>query len=385
MTYDFDRIVDRRSTESVKWRQYGDRVLPLWVADMDFPSPPAVLQALRARVDHGVFGYGLEPAGFFEVFADRLHKHYGWRVPEEALILLPGVIPGFNLACRALTTPGDGVLIQTPVYPPILRVPGNAAISRDETPLIRRPSGRYEIDFEAFEAAIQSRTRVFLLCNPHNPVGRVFERDELTRMAEVCLRRGLTICADEIHCDVLFQGHPHLPIGSLDPEVADRTITLMAPSKAFNLAGLKCSVAIVPNAGLRERFTAARADLVQSVNVLGLTAALAAYRDGQPWLEALLRYLEANRDLVVEYVRTRLPGVSIFPPEGTFLAWLDWRRAGISDPFTFLLERARVALIDGVRFGTGGEGFTRLNFGCPRSVLVEALDRMRQAMETAAP
>ena len=383
MTYDFDRLVDRRHTDSSKWQKYGPDVLPLWVADMDFQSPEPVIRALRERVEHGVFGYlALEQPEFHELFADRLLKRYGWRVSPDAVVIIPGVIPGFNVAGRILTAPGDGLILQTPVYPPILRAASSIGLTREEAPLARRADGRYEIDVDAFSAAIRERTRFFLLCNPHNPVGRVFTRDELTSLAQVCLRRGLAIVADEIHCELTLGSNRHTPIASLDPEIAERTITLMAPSKTFNLAGLKCSVAIIPNATLREKFIAGRIDLVQTVNVFGYTAAFAAYRDGQPWLDELLRYLEANRDFVTEYVRTRLPGVAMFPPEATYLAWLDCRNAsGASrDPFTFFLENARVALNDGTLFGSGGAGFVRLNFGCPRSLLAKALDRMREAL-----
>jgi len=388
MTYDFDRPIDRRHTDSSKWQKYGPDVLPLWVADMDFQSAEPVIRALRARVDHGVFGYlAFEQPEFHELFADRLLKRYGWHVSPEAVVLIPGVIPGFNVAGRVLAAPGDGLILQTPVYPPILRAASSIGLTREEAPLARRPDGRYEVDVDAFAAAIRDRTRFFLLCNPHNPVGRVFTRDELERLAQVCLRRGLAIVADEIHCELTLAGHRHTPIASLDPEIGERTITLMAPSKTFNLAGLKCSVAVIPNAALREKFVAGRVDLVQTVNVFGYTAAFAAYRDGQPWLDELLRYLEANRDFVAEYVRTRLPGVVVAPPEATYLAWLDCRSAGSAgaDPFTFFLERARVALNDGILFGPGGAGFVRLNFGCPRSMLTQALDRMREALTRDRP
>ena len=383
MQLDFDRVIDRRPTESSKWHKYPPDVLPLWVADMDFRSPEPVIRALRERVEHGVFGYGVEQPEFYEVFLDRLQTRYGWRVSPEAILVIPGVIPGFNLAARALTAAGDGLLLQTPVYPPIGRVPDNVGLTSDEMQLELQPDGRYAIDFERFEAAIGERTRMFLLCNPHNPVGRVFRRDELERTAEVCLRRGLLICADEVHCELTFSGQRHVPIASLDAEVAARTITLMAPSKSFNLPGLKCAVAIIPNASLREKFVAAQLDLVRAVNVLGYTAALAAYRDGQPWLDELLRYLEANRDFVVESVRSKLPGVSAAPPEATYLAWLDCREANLpgSDPYTFFLDEARVALTDGKAFGRGGAGFVRLNFACPRATLAEGLDRMRHALE----
>lgn len=388
MTYDFDRLIDRRRTDSSKWGKFGADVLPLWVADMDFQSPEPVIRALRERVEHGVFGYlAFEQPEFHELFADRLLKRYNWRVRPDAIVLIPGVIPGFNVAGRILTTPGDGLVLQTPVYPPILRAASSIGLTREDAPLARRPDGSYAPDVDAFAAAIGERTRFFLLCNPHNPVGRVFTRDELTRLAEVCLRRGLSIVADEIHCELTLAGQRHTPIASLAPEIADRTITLMAPSKTFNLAGLKCSVAIIPNATLREKFVAGRMDLVQTVNIFGYTAAFAAYRDGQPWLDELLRYLEANRDFVVEYVRTRLPGVAMAPPEATYLGWLDCRAAGPAarDPFTFFLDEAKVALNDGTLFGPGGEGFVRLNYGCPRSILTEALDRMRAALTDGRP
>src|SRR5437762_11895940 len=384
MSFDFDRVIERRHTESFKWRKYGEGVIPLWVADMDFASPEPVVRALRERVDHRVFGYGyhLEPSPLHALVASRLQKLYGWRVEPDAVVLIPGVIPGFNVACRAVTTPGDGVLLKVPLYPPLLRVPGNVGITLDAADLAWSAGGRYDIDFEALEHALTPRTRVLLLCNPHNPVGRVWRREELQRMAELCLSRGIAIVADEIHGDLVFSGHRHVPIASLDPEIAQRTITLMAPSKTWNLAGLKFGLAVIPNAALRERFAGARADLVYGVNVLGYTAALAAYRDGGPWLEELRRYLEANRDFVVDYVRRQLPGVALAPPEATYLAWLDCRETGIpdGDPFTFFLENARVALSDGTTFGRGGQGFVRLNFGCPRSILAEGLERMRRAL-----
>lgn len=382
MTYDFDAIIDRRHSDSSKWRKYGADVLPLWVADTDFVSPEPVRRALHERIAHGVFGYGTELPEFNETVVELLYKRYNWRVLPEALVLLPGVIAGFNLACRAVTMPGDGVLIQTPVYPPMLRAPANAGLSRDEVALTHQADGLYGVDFDAFEAAITDRTRLFLLCNPHNPVGRVFARRELTRMAEVCLRHHLVICADEIHCDLVYQGHPHLPIASLAPEIAEHTITLMAPSKTYNLAGLKCAFAIIPNAALREQFLAACVDLVSTANVLGYAAALAAYRDGQPWLDQMLRYLERNRDCIRQYVDAHLPSITMGTPEGTYLAWLDCRQAGIpsNDPYTFFLAHAKVALNAGDTFGPGGKGFVRLNFGCRRATLVQALDRMCQAL-----
>jgi cystathionine beta-lyase len=353
----------------------------MWVADMDFASPEPVIRTLRERVEHGIFGYGMEPPELRDTIADRLQELYGWQVSCEALIFVPGVVTGFNLATRAVTTPGDGVLAQTPVYFPMLYVPGNIGGTLDEMELTRQPDGSYEIDFDDFESAITSRTRIFLLCNPHNPVGRVFRRKELERMAEICLRHNVVICSDEIHCDLLFSGHRHLPIASLDPEIADRTITLMAPSKTYNIAGLHFSVAIIQNAELRKQYQAAGAGLVGRPGILSAVAALAAYQDGQPWLDAVLRYLEANRDHLVEYVESQLPGVTMWCPEGTYLGWLDCREAGIDGAtHQFFLDQARVALNEGASFGRGGEGFVRLNFACPRSTLYEALERMRAAL-----
>jgi cystathionine beta-lyase len=385
MAYDLDRIVDRRGSDSAKWGYYEEDVLPLWVADMDFVSPEPVIRALQGRVAHGVFGYGLPPEELGGVVVERLERLYGWQVSPEALFFVPGVVTGFNLVAHAVTSPGQGMLVQTPVYHPMLYAPGNAGLTCDEMELTCGSDGRYEIDFDAFEAAITDQTRLFLLCNPHNPVGRVFRREELVRMAEICLRHGMIICSDEIHCDLVFSGHRHLPIASLDPKIADRTVTLIAPSKTFNIAGLKCSVGIVQNAQIREELMAAKAGLVPGVNALGYVAALAAYRDGQPWLDEVMAYLEANRDFTLAYVRHRLPGVKAGPVEGTYLAWLDCREAGLpGKPHEFFLQEARVALNDGAMFGRGGEGFVRLNFGCPRSTLKAALDQMREALVALA-
>ncbi|HEU5193503.1 MAG TPA: PatB family C-S lyase [Methylomirabilota bacterium] len=380
--FDFDRVHDRRTSDSNKWHKFAPDVLPLWVADMDFSSPPAVVAALQARVAHGFFGYLTEHPELPAVVAERVTKRYGWRVEPEAVVLVPGVNVANNFAASALAAPGESILLQTPAYPPILRAAGNLARVRVEHVLTRQTDGRYVVDLGAFATAITPRTRAFMLCNPHNPVGRVYERVELEGMARICLDRDLWIVADEIHCDLLLDGRQHVPIASLSPEVEARTITFMAPSKTFNLPGLKCAVAIVPNATLRERLTTTMGDLMSKPNVLGHAAAVAAYREGDAWLEALLHYLAANRDFLTDYVRTKLPGITISPAEGTYLGWLDCRAAGIpgGDPHTFFLERARVALNDGRLFGPGGEGFVRLNFGCPRALLAEGLERMRSAL-----
>jgi cysteine-S-conjugate beta-lyase len=379
--FDFDRIAARRDSDSNKWRKFPADVLPLWVADMDFASPPAVLAALRARVEHGFFGYLTESPELREVVAERVAKRFGWRIEPEAVVPVPGVNSGANLAVRALTKPGDGLLVQTPIYPPLLRAAGNHGVTRHGHLLTREADGRYSVDTDAFVRTIRPETRAFLLCNPHNPVGRLFERSELEAMASACLRRDLWIIADEIHSDLVFDGRQHTPIATLAPEVEQRTITFLAPSKTFNIPGLKCAVAVIPSATLRERLAAAASDLVPKINVLGHTAAVAAYREGEPWLQSLLRYLEDNRDFVAREVSRRLPGVRMGIPEATYLAWLDCRETGLADPYTFFLEQGKVALNDGKAFGPGGEGFVRLNFGCPRALLADGLARMAQALE----
>ena len=377
----FDRIIDRRHSDSTKWNIYPEGVLPLWTADMDFRVPEPVVDALRARADHGVFGYCTEPAELRALLVARLARLYGWRVEPEAIIFQTGVLVSFQDVCRVAAAAGEGVLVQPPVYPPIYGAPAHNRSIHQEAPLRRNDDGTYDIDFDAFEAAITERTRVFILCNPHNPVGRVFTRRELETLAEVCLRHNVLICADEIHCDLLAPGVTHTPIASLAPEIARRTVTLMAPSKTFNVPGLRFSFGIVPDPELRRRLTKPYAADFSDVNNFGLAAAIAAYRDGQLWLDALLGYLAGNRDAVVDFVRRELPRITTCAPEATYLAWLDCRESGIpGNAYQFFLERARVALSDGPSFGTGGEGFVRLNFGCPRATLMEALGRMKAAL-----
>lgn len=390
MQYDFDMIHDRRASESAKWHTYDSDVLPLFVADMDFQSPQPVIEALHARIDHGIFGYpewttrksGLYQR-LYQVIIERLDRLYGWKVNPEEIVFFPGVVPALHAACHVLAGPGAGVLVQPPVYPPFLALARNTGAEHQEAPLSQDCDGKYEVDWQAFEAAIQPNTRAFVLCNPHNPVGRVFRRAELEQMAQICLSHGITIVSDEIHCDLVYPGEQHIPIATLDPEVARHTITLMAPSKTFNLAGLNTSFAIISDPRLRERFIQMQHSYTGGVNLLGLVAAEAAYRYGQEWLDQLLVYLDQNRNFVVDYVHRELPGIKTTLPEATYLAWLDCRAANLpQDPYTFFLEKARLALNDGRTFGTGGEGFVRLNFGCPRAVLAEALARMKDALAT---
>ncbi len=387
MIYDFDTLPDRRASESLKWRRYEADVLPLWIADMDFPSPQPVIQALRQRVEHGVFGYPPGGSGDWsqlrQLLVERLWERYRWQVSPEAIVFQSGVIPAFHLACLAFASKRKAVLVQPPVYEPILKAAATSAVRGVEAELVRKADGTYEVDWEVFQAAFEQPIGLFLLCNPHNPIGKTYNAAELERMALTCLRHRVVICSDEIHCELLYTGQRHIPIASLDAEIAANTITLMSPSKTFNLAGLRFSFAIIPNPDLRQRYLGAARGLMSGLNLMGLTAAEAAYRYGQEWLEQLLVYLEKIRDFLYEYVSTQLPGVHMAKPQATYLAWLDCRAATIPDnPYEFFLRQARVALVDGKVFGHGGEGFVRLNFGCPRPLLIEALDRMRLALES---
>jgi cystathionine beta-lyase len=379
----FDQIIDRRGTESFKWGVFDEDVLPMWVADMDFQSPEPVIQALHDRVSHGVFGYGFPPEGLREAVLTHLETRWNWQLEKDDIGFVSGVVTGFNHAIYSLTTPGEGVMIQTPLYPPMLAAPEAAGRRRVDNPLIRRPDGRYEIDFDDFARKAASGVRLFILCNPHNPVGRVFTREELQRMAEICLENDVLICSDEIHGDLVFSSSQHIPMASLSPEIAANTVTYFAPSKTFNIAGLSTSVFAVENSALRARLNTTMKGLLGHPNILGLHAALAAYRDGGPWLDAVLEYLEGNRDFTAAFVQSSLPGVRMWTPEGTYLAWLDCRDLDLTEsPHAFFLKQARVGLNRGQDFGEAGSGFVRLNFGCPRALLSEGLDRMRKAVKS---
>lgn len=380
-TFDFSTGPERAGSDSIKWRRYADRdVIPMWVADMDFAAPPPVLQALHARIDHGVFGYADPWPSVAEAVIDGIARDHAWQVKPEWLVWLPGVVTGFNVAVRAVGKPGDGVFTATPVYPPFLHAPGNFEQRLITTPLVQHGT-RWEWDWSRTEAAVADGVRLFMLCNPHNPVGRVFDRDELGRIAALAERHDLVICSDEIHCGlVLDPAKPHIPIASLDESVAKRTITLMAPSKTWNIPALYCAFAIIPDASLRTRYKRAMAGIVPHVNVLGLAATEVAYRDCSPWREALLNTLRANAERVVEVINS-LPGLATTPIEATYLAWIDCREftaaRGITNAAAFF-EAAGVGLSDGKDFGL--PGFVRLNFGCPRSRLEEGLARIRRAV-----
>lgn len=379
MPFDFDRQPDRSSVPGEKWGRYAGRdVLPLWVADMDFTAPPPVLDALRARLDHGVFGYTDAGPTLAEAVVEGLARDHDWRIEADWLVWLPGVVTGFNLACRVVGEPGDGVFTATPIYPPFLSAPENSGRRLVTCPLAER-DGRWEWDRVAVEAALDARTRLFMLCNPHNPVGRAFDHGELRWIADLAERHDLVVCSDEIHCGlVLDEDRPHIPLAALDERIARRTITLMAPSKTWNIPALYCAFAVIPDADLRRRYQRAMRGIVPHVNVMGLVAAEAAYRDGGPWRAALLDYLRGNRARVEEAV-AQMHGLRMAHPEATYLAWIDCRAAGLADPAAFF-EAGGVGLSDGRAFGM--PGFVRLNFGCPRATLDAALERMQRALAT---
>ncbi|MEE8400339.1 MAG: PatB family C-S lyase [Desulfobacterales bacterium] len=378
MGFDFDKTIDRRHTSSMKWDKYkGKDILPLWVADMDFRSPPAVIDALHDSIDHGVFGYGEPPEALVDTVLWMLEKDHGWKIEAEWIIWIPGLVAGLNVACRAIGTSGDDILTTVPIYPPFLDAPGFSDRNLVTTPLIRE-GDHWGFDFDHLKAAITPRTRLFMLCNPHNPSGRVLTKKELTTLTDICEEHDISICSDEIHCGLILDADKrHIPTATVSPQTARRTITLMAPSKTYNLPGLGCSFAIISDSPLRQHFRQAMKGIVPSVTIPGYAAALAAYRQGHQWHTALLDYLRNNRNTVIATVNT-MDGLSVGRIEATYLAWIDTRDTGIDDPVTFF-EDAGIGLSDGAEFGS--PGFVRLNFGCPRSTLNEALKRMKEAME----
>jgi cystathionine beta-lyase len=391
MIYDFDTPVDRRGTDSQKWQKYAGRdILPLWVADMDFRAPPEVLAALHARVEHGIFGYARPTQATTDTVVEAIQTRYGWTIDPSWLVWLPGLVVGLNVTARAFARPGEAVLCNTPVYPPFMSAPSQQARAVITVPLALRAAyaassvsaaaGRWEIDWDAMERAVTPQTRLFFLCNPHNPIGRVFGRDDLERLAGFCLRHDLILCSDEIHCDLILDGQRHIPTGTLGGAITQRTVTLMAPSKTYNLPGFGTSLAIIPDSALRARFIQATTGIVAEVNCLGYTACEAAFSRGEPWRQALLAYLRGNRDFLLDHVARELPGVQVEAPiEATYLAWLNVTALGLKDPVAHF-ERHGVGLSDGRYFGAEPGSHLRLNFGCTRATLAEALTRMKRGI-----
>mgnify|MGYP001005288323 FL=1 len=377
--FDFERHIDRRGGDSLKWNRYAGRdVLPLWVADMDFAAPPAVLDALRRRIDQGVLGYAKPWPSLIEATLAHLNRQYGWSVDPDWLVWLPGVVPGLSLACRAVA--GE-VITATPIYPPFLAVPGSSGRVLHTAGLrLQDDAGgsAWHWDWAALEAAVTPATRLLLLCHPHNPVGRVWRADELAKLAEFCQRHDLYVCSDEIHCDLILDADTrHTPLALAHPELASRCMTLMAPSKTYNIPGLGCSFAVIQDPALRARFAEAMHGIVPDVNVLGLVAAEAAYREGEPWRRAALDILRARRDRVEQAIAA-ITGLSTTHVEATYLAWIDARGLKVPDPAEFF-EQAGVGLSNGADFGA--PGWVRLNFACTAETLESALARIRRACE----
>jgi cysteine-S-conjugate beta-lyase len=381
--YDFTKDIDRRGTNSVKWTMYGEDVLPMWVADMEFGVPPEIMAAIHERLEHPVFGYQEDSPSLREVIAERQARLYGWQVNPDWIVLLPGLVAGLNLVAHTVGESGDGILITPPIYPPFLHVCHLHTRQQQDAPLTLHQDGqrlRYTLDADALRTAVSERTRLLLFCNPHNPAGRAFSREELMQVGELAEQHNLIVCSDEIHAELMLGGAQHIPLASLAPEIEARSITLIAPSKAFNIPGLGCAAAIIPDTDLRKRFRMMKYGFGMLTNILGYAAGEAAFRHGDAWLEALLKQLESNRDTVVDFVESRLPGVNVTRPEATYLSWLDFRALGMEKPAAFFLEKAKVALNEGETFGSGGVGFARINFGCSPAMLMEALERMERAI-----
>jgi cystathionine beta-lyase len=387
MHFDFETVLPRLGTDSQKWQKYAGRdILPLWVADMDFRSSPAILDALQRRVADGIFGYARPVKSTVDAVVNALASRYGWSIDPAWIVWLPGLVCGLNVTAQAFAAPGEEVLCLTPVYPPFMTAPKNSGRFSTTVPFVlNSAAARWDIDWDALERGVTPRTKLFFLCNPHNPLARVFRRDELVRLAEFCARHNLILCSDEIHCDLILDpALPHLPTALVAPEHAARTITLMAPSKTYNVPGLGTSFAIIPDPALRARFVRATAGIVAEVTCLGFTACEAAYRDSEPWRQALLATLRSNRDHLLATIAKSLPGVRIEAPiEATYLAWLNISALGLADPIAHF-EAHGAGLSDGAFFGSPRGDYVRLNFGCPRATLDEALRRMEAAVSAAS-
>ncbi len=390
MKYDFDRFVDRHNTASAKWdgiqNVFGvneDDIIPMWVADMDFLSPPEVIKAIEKRAKHGIFGYSLRPNSFYNAVIDWMKKRHDWEIKKEWITVTPGVVSGLSMAILSYTHPGDEVIVQPPVYFPFFTV-----VKNNERRLVYNPlkleNGHYSMDFEDLKSKFTPRTKMLILCSPQNPTGRVWSRNELKKLGEICLEHNTLIISDEIHSDLVYKKSKHIPIASISDEFAQNTVTFIAPSKTFNVAGLSTSIAIIPNSKLFNSFSRIIEKLEVGLgNIFGTVATEAAYKYGEEWLEEVLIYLEGNLKFLKAFLEEKLPQVKVIEPEGTYLVWLDFRELGLNEHSLrdFLLKVAKVALINGATFGPGGEGFQRINIATPRSVLRKALERIEKAVK----
>jgi len=393
MKYDFDKIIDRRNTDSLKYdfaaqRGKPEDILPLWVADMDFQSPPCVIEALVEKSQHGIFGYSDTDNTYFHILQSWFSRRFGWKIEPDWLVKTPGVVTAIHIAVGALTNPGDAAIIQQPVYYPFSTAVTGTGRKLVVNELVLQ-NGRYHIDFDDFEAKItENNAKLFILCSPHNPVGRVWTRDELTRLGDICLRHGVTVISDEIHADFVYPGYQHLVFADLKPEFRDITVTCTAPSKTFNLAGLQISNIFIANQKIRRAFVQEYSQSgLSQLGIMGIVACKAAYSGGEDWLEELKAYLSGNLDFLRDFLARKLSKAGLIEPEGTYLIWLDFRRLGLSPKSLddLIVHKAGLWLDEGLIFGAGGEGFQRVNIACPRSILREALERLESAMRRDAP
>ncbi|GAB6144653.1 MalY/PatB family protein [Desulfocicer niacini] len=379
--FNFDEIIDRRGTGGEKWDKYqGQDVIPMWVADMDFRVPPAVTKALQERVDHGIYGYPGRDHALETVVVQRLKRCFGWEISKDWIVWLPGLVSGINAMCHAFSEPGDDIMTTIPVYPPFLAAPGNSGKNCIKVSMVLEKD-RYVLDFKAMEQAITDKTRIFILCSPYNPCGTVFTKEELARLVSICHAHDILLLSDEIHADfILDKDVRHCPTWMCDPKAPDQTITLMAPSKTFNIPGLSCSFAVISNDTLREKFQNFSRGLLPHVNCMGLLAARAAFESGDEWLAQLIQYLKINRDYVYQRIN-KMPGLSMKPVASTYLAWIDARGLNLENPARYF-ESMGVGLNDGATFDANG--YVRLNFGCPMATLKQGLDRMEKAVDKIA-
>jgi cysteine-S-conjugate beta-lyase len=379
MQYNFDEVINRKNTDSFKWDFFQDPegTIPMPVADMDFRSPEPILQALREVTEHGVFGYSIVPEELKDILQERLKRLYGWKTEKEWQVWIPGLVPAITATCRAIGEIGDSVITSIPVYHPFHLAPGYVGKKLQTFPLIQ-VENRWTFDFEALENTITKGTKLFMLCNPYNPAGTVFTPEELKKLVDICQKHNIIICADEIHCDLILDiNKKHIPIASLSQEAENMTVTLLAPSKTFNIAGLGCSVAIIPNPEIRQKFNAAKDGFFPPLPRHSMVAAMSAYRDCEDWRLQLIDYLKANHDYMYQELNG-YRGLKMLPLEATYLGWIDARETGIVDIQERILK-AGVRLMDGKVFM--GEGFLRLNFACPKSVLEEAVKRIKIALD----
>lgn len=378
MKYDFDKTIDRRATNSYKWDSAPGGVLPMWVADMDFRTAPAIIDALQKRVAHGIFGYTRVPDAYYDAVTSWFSRRHGWDIDREWIIYTSGVVPAVSAVIKALTVPGDKVIVQTPVYNCFFSSIRNNGCEIVSNPL-RRTTDTYEMDFDALErCAADPRAKVMLLCNPHNPAGRVWTPDELTRLGNICLRNGVTVVSDEIHCELVYQGFKYTPFASLSDAFLHRSVTCVSPSKAFNIAGLQIANIVAFDNDLRSRIDKAiNINEVCDVNPFGVAATIAAYNEGEEWLNQLVDYLHGNYEAMAEFCRRELAEFPITRLEGTYLVWMDCSSLGMpSDALEHaLLDDARLWLNAGTMYGAEGEGYMRWNIACPRSVMLDGLNR----------